>query len=823
MSYAICLDQNTPNFNLSNLSPNGFSIYTNIDGFTVPIAQNIPYTSLFPPPIGNCPFVITLPAGTTQIVVIDQCDPNINVAAAIFSPTNMTAGELTIECCYAIIDIPQDPPPAFCETCPLTFDTFPTTNIGILTAGNLTSTCGPVTDYIIGWYLNGDYSAPLLTSGFGSLFTPYQHIHPLTGNSSVPVLAGNWEGIVHDIKINNIIYSSVSGSAGGQLIPFESCFDTVVVEPLQCDNGPFQGIAKYKHQINFNSQAVGTVSAPVSVTYALNPTTKYFAYGFYGFNIADELEIKWKSGDANATTNPSLYTQSIYLEKIKLGGNASNLNIPNISPIIDNVWPKSMTSYGAFKKVLTLTNLETSSNPLAPDLLEITITPNPGSNNTQWEAGFTCLDDFRCGDCDFDGYSASLPAIKQLHLIKSYACPTQKLELQVTGCLGSGDWMDSRDPFNSLNGSLITSYKYIDNSITTPYAPSFALAPLAQCYNLNIFTGLTCAPSNNNTITLTQAAGLIKLEFNNINDYNHYYNNLLLKANQLINLSPAITITPVVCGGLSIPQLLQYYRKFKLYIPLQGPNVDCGDNSSLYIGTFNINDYFNITYTANPASNYWAIDIPQTPITNCYPPTNCDSCTSAVNNFVNEYNQDVANAIPTVFTTNVGAKYVSPFHTTYLGGYNQTLEGTGSKCESIGGYVNSFNWYSTQTMPFIPNPSTPGTWTNLTTLSSYISCSTIPYPNVWNGNLTYYGYTTYYQVKFLNLSSSFNYNFNGGQSTNDFELYSLTGLGATGSASNPNFCPQNPSDIIYSYIGGVPTIYHPTFFVNGTPTLIVDP
>jgi hypothetical protein len=463
MSYSICLDQNSPNFNIANLSTNGFAIYTNLDNYLSPIAQNIPYTSIFPPPAGICTYTINLPPGVTQIIVIDQCDPNLDVAAAIFSPTNMNAGELTIECCYAIFDIPQEPPPTFCETCPLTFDVFPTTNIGILTAGTLTSTCGPVTDYVIGWYLNGDYSAPLLTSGFGSSFPSYQHLHPLTGNSSVPVLAGNWEGIIHDIKIGGVTYSSVSGSAGGQLIEFESCFDTVVVEPLQCDNGPFQGIAKYIHQINFNSQAVGTTSAPVSITYALNTTTKHFAYYFAGYNIADEIEIKWKSGDASATTNPSLYTESIYLEKINVGNNVTTANLPNTSLTINNIWPKSLQT-SETKRVLTLTNLETSSNPLAPDLLEITITPNPGSNNTQWKAGFTCLDDFICGDCDFEDYPDNLPAISQIRLEKQYGCPSQRIRLNVSGCLGSGDWMTQGDPLTSLNGSLIGATKGLSNN-----------------------------------------------------------------------------------------------------------------------------------------------------------------------------------------------------------------------------------------------------------------------------------------------------------------------------------------------------------------------
>ena len=843
MSYSICLDQNSPNFNIANLSTNGFAIYTNLDNYLSPIAQNIPFTSIFPPPTGICTYTINLPPGVTQIIVIDQCDPNLDVAAAIFSPTNMNAGELTIECCYAIFDIPQELPPTFCETCPLTFDVFPTTNIGILTAGNLTSTCGPVTDYVIGWYLNGDYSAPLLTSGFGSSFPSYQHLHPLTGNSSVPVLAGNWEGIIHDIKIGGVTYSSVSGSAGGQLIPFESCFDTVVVEPLQCDNGPFQGIAKYIHQINFNSQAVGTTSAPVSITYALNTTTKHFAYYFAGYNIADEIEIKWKSGDASVTTNPSLYSQSIYLEKINIGSNVSTANMPNTSLTINNIWPKSLNSLsGQFQRVLTLTNLETSSNPLAPDLLEITITPNPGSNNTQWTAGFTCLDDFICGDCDLENYPDNLPAISQIRLKKLYGCDAQRIELTISGCLGSGDWMAQGYPMTSLNGSLIGASQGA-GPLPITWQPNYtALYPISSCAQTNYYSfpqNTTCAPSNNNTITLTKSLGLLKMEFNNISDYNHYKTNLILRANQLINTTPIITTNPVVCPGVPpIPQLLQYYRYLILSVPIQGPNVNCGDNSNIYTHYFHINDYFNVTYTETPASNYWAIDIPQSLMVDCYPPTTCDSCyghiSDNVNGVVAQYNYQVLNSGTNIgntgspiFTTNVGAKYVQPYVAYYQTSYCQSPEGTGSICQWIGGTLNQFKWYSTTTLPFIPNPSTPGTWTNLTTLSASLSCSLDPYTPQFaswtNHTVTYKAWTSLHQEKFLNLSSSFNYNFNGGQSTNDFELYALTGLGATGSVSNPVLCPQNPSDIIYSYIGGVTTIHQPNFFINGAPTLIIDP
>ena len=280
--------------------------------------------------------------------------------------------------------------------------------------------------------------------------------------------------------------------------------------------------------------------------------------------------------------------------------------------------------------------------------------------------------------------------------------------------------------------------------------------------------------------------------------------------------------------------MLQYYRFLKLKVPIQGPTVNCGDNSFTFEYLFHINDYFNVIYIENPLTNVFSIEIPQTLMLNCYPPTNCDICYNSTIPFVNDYNNsiqlsgpNIGNTGSPIFTTNVGARYNNPFTAQNLCCYTSSPGGSGSSCTNIGGLLNSFYEYSIQTMPFVPDPSIPGTWNNLTTLAASISCSLNPYTPLFDGNsnstLLYVGYTQYHQSKFLNLSSSFNYNFNGGQSTDDFEIYTLTGLGATGSISNPNLCPENPSDMIFSYIGGVSTIVQPNFFINGSPTVIIDP
>ena len=844
MNYSICLDPSS--FNLANLSPNGFSVYTNLDNFLTPVAINIPAASLFPAPTGTCPFTIySLPSGVTQILVIDQCVTSSNendTGGKNNWPPEPTPAP-TVNCCYALIDIEPTSTSSFCTTCSLDFDVFSSSYIGQIVAGNLTSTCGSVTDYTIGWYLNGDYSSPEFISGTGSAFLPYQFSHPLSGNYSVPALAGNWEGIIHDININGVTYSSISGSANGALIPFESCFDTIVVEPLGCENGPYSGSSKYSHQINFNSQAVGTISTPVSLTYTLSPSTKYFAYGFQAYNIWDEIEIKWISGNPAATSNPTLYSQPIYLEKIKVGSDIPSANLPDtFNTDINNIWPKQANTNQPINRVLTLTNLETSSNPSAPDLLEIVITPNPANNNTQWKAGFQCLNIFDCTDCSFSNYTGSLPKISQIDLNKQYGCDAQQIILSVSGCYSpNSDWMGSpQDPFTSLSGSLISSYNpNFSNAFTaTPgtinyYFPGWAqynqytsLKPSTSCTTWGSYTTL-CGPSSTGSITFSKTLGQIQFTFNTEGDYLHYKNDLITAYNYLSTIGGTNITSSIPCPAGSTNT--GYYRTFYLTIPIQlSATANCGDNTSPYVTRFHINDYFNTTYFVSPATNTWSITIPQTAIVNCYPQNSCDNCNSIINNgFILSYNALVSDPTTYSFTTTVGAKYSTPFGGG--AGINRYISSSpsGSTCTPPVTIEQFYAEYSVKTIPFVPSSASLSGWVNLTTLSASLPCDMTPYQkNIYQPGLILNRAAAVggWQIRYPNLTSSFNYSI----STNDFEIYALAGFGPTGSYNYTNNvyplpCPDPSGSKIYSYIGGVSTVYTSSYFVGGNPTLIIDP
>jgi hypothetical protein len=856
MNYSVCLDPSS--FDLTSLSANGFSVYTDLDNFTTPIIQNIPSSLLFPPPTGTCPYTLSgIPNGATQLLIIDQCDGAGKPTKAFIPPSEDPAP--TTDCCYAIINIASSPSvtSSFCATCSLDFDVFSSSYVGQIVAGNLTSTCGSVTDYTIGWYLNGDYSAPELISGTGSAFIPYQFSHPLSGNSSVPALAGNWEGIIHDISINGVVYSSVSGSANGILIPFESCFDTVVVEPLECDNGGASG--KYSHQLSFNSQAVGTTPAPVSLTYTLSSTTKHFAYAFGGLNVWDELEIKFKSGNPNATSNPSLYSQPIYLEKIRVGLDAQNTinnyqlyestySLPGSYPSsnfdgqysnVNNTWPKYSQYNGFSQRVLTLTTLETSSNPSSPDLLEITITPNPTNNNTQWYAGFQCLTDFDCTDCMFTNYPNNLPKIWKLELDKIYGCDAQKLFIYRTGSCDSNtttsDWMGNNIGNYGLPGLSNPSINLINANnqyysgkqfpaTSAPYNNTYlSLKGATTCTIIGTGGGF-CGPSSTGSITFTQVPNQIQLTFNTYGDYIYYKNSFLAQ-------NPGFT-TPVTCSAGSTS--INYYKFFTIGIPVQGINANCGDNTVNHTAYFHLNDYFNIQYVENPSSNFWSITIPQTSMVNCYPQLPCDNCNTVAQQFINIYNSNYLQSFS--FTTNTGAKLQTPV------GFQALIKSvgggvSGSYCNTIPndiwsyvGYAEAvyYPWYSTHTLPFI---SSSNGWVNLTSLGTTALCSdkTGSYPLELNHSslgLCYAAKISGYSVRFPHLTSS---GFNYSLSTNDFEIYAEAGYGLTGSVHategvQPAPCFDPSSSLIYRYSGSTATVITSSHFWNGVaPTLIIDP
>jgi len=601
MNYTICLDPNLTNFDTTALSGNGFAIYTDADNFTNPIVVNIPSSSLFPTSTGNCQFSLSnIPAGANQILIVDQCDGP--------PPTSPSSPDVpSYNCIYTILNIPESCL-GWCNECNIEFDNADFNTVGRIIAGNLQSSCGPVTDYVIGWYRNGDYSAPEVTTGFGNAFN-YQYTHPLTATNAPMVLDGLYEGIIHDIKINGIQYSNFdSGSKNGIPIPFESCFGTIVVAPFTCENGNFP--LPYSHQISLTAAGNGVPPGPCSATFLLSSSTDYFAYDIVTYAVYDTLTIKFISGDPSLTSDPDLYSQPIYLEYISLPRTSPPLALTgNDNPyyyegFFSNIYPKKeLDSF--YKKLLTLTSLDRTEN----DKLEITVTPNPNFPETSWVLKLQCLEEVNCNWC----------VVGDSTLIKNI-----KIKRELTSC-------QKRQNINFL---FTSSCNWSDDLITYGGKSNITPIPLnnnGNTYNF-IFPGTTFQPvqisplpgniatPNTNCVLVTPSSyhnitykkynggvnnpngnptGIIEIEFFGNPEAFPVYQAF---RNRIESIKTQYFPTQYGVGTNSPA----YYRGWTVRLPNNNGNIPCGDNIPS-LKTYYVHRDAEVEYIEIPSSNYWSI------------------------------------------------------------------------------------------------------------------------------------------------------------------------------------------------------------------------
>jgi hypothetical protein len=812
MNFSICLDQTTtPNFNTANLSTTGFSIYSNLD-LNLPLSQNIPYTSLFESPLGTCPLSLTnIPEGTTYLIVVDQCNTSINVSS-IFAPENINAGSITINCCYAIINLTQ--PLSICDECNLSFDTFSTSTVGRIIAGNLSSTsCGVITDYTIGWYRNGS-TTPTFISGIGTTLS-WDYPHPMVGDASPMVLDGSWVGIIHDIIINGVTYSSVAGVLGGSPLPFTSCFDTMVVAPFSCANG--QNLPPYSHQISFTAQGNNATPPPISATYALSSSTNYFAYEFIGYQLPDILSMKFISGNPNGTNNPSLYSQPIYLENISVGSSnpgysslsfLNPITYPTFYPnnhgcILDNTYPKIHNGDNV-KRVLTLTNLSRSLN----DKLEITVAPSTTNPNTSWALKMQCLDTFGCDDC-----LKPFPYYKLKKLLVTYNCcgTVSPIITAITPlCTASRDkWTYGQGTYpNDFSGTLFTSQYSIP---TQNFPQCVSPVPTAEFFPYN---PANCSvPTPNSTIKYHkstrvvsgQTQGVISMSFNNVTDYNYYKTRI--EAGSWTNVTLNTPNSYDILNPYDIDNTnVNYYTYYKIKLPIS--TEACGDDSPFYEFSFHKSGYPLIEYVDNPTSgNDYTITIPMPVITNGITASICNSIQSFIQTQVNSINTDALNSYnPLNITNTFGSKSNNILTLKY------NLIFTGPQPTSLTAdsqTQNHLGYYSMNTLPFI---SSSTGWTNLPSLGGtpcpdYPISSSLPTPSNYNQTYTNSGWGHFFRCKFSGSSLTPSYS--------NIKIYSYV-TSSDGYACNLFQNDPLPSQLIYEYSNSIATVYSSSYFHNGS-------
>jgi len=715
------------------------SFYSNVDGYTVPFQTTVP---LFSVTGNNCPYTLNGVYDNTQTIKVESSIGN---------------------CCAVVNVTPNDP----CTFCNLGFDSYSSTTLSRIVAGNLTGSCdNNITDYLIEWYNINDLNTVVYTSGFGVEFQPYSFTHPLVGLSSIPALSGTYVPVIKKIKLNGIKYSSQleTGFVQASL----NCFTntTVSVSPLTCNNGTQQG--NYSHLTQFSGASQGQFPVPVQSTFLLSNTTNYFAWKFDGFDIPDTMKITYYGSYYNNTP--------IVLEYFQIGSEV-NYNQNNWSSSLFPKLTKTNLGFGGFNKVTCLTGLTRSVN----DFLILEILPNQTNTKTNFNFYFKCLDTFDCVTC-MDNYLNTPYKIIQSSLVFTLDnCFNLNITARISGCTD-----------NDINNSDVGKY-IISNSSLYSNSPA-ATNVYTYSFNETLYTGRTnCSPSGNyivNTNTCNpntgniisfmkdnsgvNGTGFISMEFSNSVDFLAYYNTYLYWANQ-----------PYYNGTPNDPTNINYYRHFKLTVPIpNNPNDPCGDD------TFRAEFYIHpstIVTTGTSNTNYTlTITMPTIEIginyPNCY--NNCNGTLLYQKNLINLSSTGNTNNFN--YVNNASSRVFKPFNEVSWAtlNFNSLTASTYSGSYQISEFLNRTSPYSGSTPTYIPS----------------LNAETC----VINNGGTYYtqfGYNSQFWGRNL-----YYYYFELQNPLNPSDLYIYAKNITNGNITGDNI-------LIYTYLNNVGTVINPNYFV----------
>jgi hypothetical protein len=642
-----------------------------------------------------------------------------------------------------------------CFSCDVGFDFYDTNPISEISVGLVTASCDPsVTDYVIEWYGPGIGSTTVaLTSGYGTDYTgDYSYTHPLTGSSAVPVVAGIYTPIIQKIKLNGVEYTDLN------------CFNstTVDVDALTCDNGPGSTNPDYSHSISFTANT-NVTPQPLTTTFVLDPTKPYFAFRFETELIYDTLKV---------TFYGTSYSDPIVIEYITVGDDAppTNLNL-SLTPKTAKTIFYNPFNNSNFAKVLNLSNFTINSG----DYLELEIIPNPINNNTNWKLYCECLETFNCDICYDTNITQPVKIIESSINVTLDSCNRADISIDLSACTNSDiyKYLMQGGAWNNLawNGDYWEKFSELANNLSASF--------YNNCSSSGPAFGLQCNPPSTSTITydkiISGGQGLITMTFTNYNDMSDLYNDWQLK---YISYSG----NPTDCNDPD------YYRFFKIKIPLAVGTQNCGDLTGYQ-------DYYihPSALVTSGGTGPWTISITMPTITDCITYNicdfNCQDSKQSIIDYINESSTGITNNIS--ITNNVGSRLDGLVESTGIFKINSTIFSAATLFS--GAFLPK---YTNQTIPYSGSPLTiiPSLSAETCSLSDW---KLVPGNPLLNND--YYIYMAY-QYKIIMVNPLDN---------EDFEIWAPTFINGAwvGYPSPPIY------NKIYDYIGGVATIYDSNYFI----------
>ena len=561
----------------------------------------------------NCPYTMeNIPDGTTIVRIID---PSTN-------------------CCVDITLESND----LCNTYNLNFDVYDTQTVSQIVAGNLIGDNVDITDYIINWYGPGSGSTELsFTSGYGTEFTDigWDLTHPLTGNSSPIVEAGVYTPVIDRVVIDGNTFT-LTGAPDTYIANLD-CFTSaeVTVDAIKCDNGNLPPGSIYSHLFQFNNVSVGNPPLGLSASFELSSSTNYIAWQFRGYSIDDTLKMTFYGSQYNYVP--------LVIENVKIGAGSFSTNV------LVGTNPK-IVNYASFvRKVTCLTAFTINEG----DYVTINITPNNINNNTIWDFNLKCLESFDCTTC-YDQYENSLAKIITATTTSFLqSCGRSSLILPTNVCsLSSFSQSDTAKYFVQTTESATCKNTFLQG-LNSAGGNGLSFSSITCGVQFDYYQQMICDSPTTTTYTFEKSLsqngeGFISFSFNNISDFQHYYNSYLYIMS-FINASNDNT-------------QVSYYKNFKLRIPNNSnPNLQCGDTTPPL--EYRIHHTSQVTTGQTGPSGPYTLTMTMPTIIKNINYTNCElNCNITLTNYVDNVNfSSLSSGNNIQITTNTGSKYEIPF------------------------------------------------------------------------------------------------------------------------------------------------------------------
>ena len=649
------------------------NIYSNANNYSPAFQTNISLSDL----TSNCPYILTnIPDGTTQIKFEDTVS----------------------HCCYNLILSPNN----LCDLFDIQISGFSSTTISQIIAGLLVgSVDANITDYVIDWYGPDNNTTVEFTSGFGTLFGPYDQTHPFNRMS----LPGYYAPMIRQIRINGINYSITGGT--GFVQANIDCLKNQIVQvfPSNCvgnRQGPNLNWGNYNNFYFSDGAAFNAVPESLSLGFDLDINTNYFAWQFKAENVSDTIKLRFVSDNYPLP--------GIVLEYWTVGDEYTETNFTT-QPKVMKVYPQSF-----FKKITNLTKFLRSEN----DKIFIEITPNASISRTNWELYFNCLDTFDCETC-LD--TTSLP-YKLMSISVSFnegSCGIYEFSAAVSGCTCNSifntdlyRYIIEGSGLQQINGPSLNGNICSTNSLGTIVWGGTVFRSAIVCYLYPIYpVRYVCDPTPGGVTTFVKnnsgvgGIGNIYMTFELLSDLEVYFNSYQ---------------NNVVAQGLGTPfdnTNINYYRYFYLDVPVIPSNDTfrtCASDANL-VQSYQIHTSSVVT-TGFTETVFWMnVTMPTTTYNMNF--DSCDlGCVNSASGATIDINQNSLSQFNQQnFTSSISAKKLEPFS-----GYFTVSQVNSTNTPATSGSI-WLNNVINETIPTSGNTYTPIPSLSATTcdLSSYTS------------------------------------------------------------------------------------------------------